>query len=231
TNVYEMRVGRATRADLGIWHRRLDTDAPADRLLAPAPPDARFGRTFSTEFTWGLAGDRLAIQSCGEVACRTRVVAPGGGPVQMLDAPGLGLLVGLDGDRVVTYAACRGLPCPIISTDIVTGDRRVLAVAAGLATIVASPDGSRLVHESRPVPGAPIRSTLLDGGAAADLDPTAPGLRLGAIPVVGDTAVRLPPGWILLTPDGTNPTDLTDHRSQLRRIPDGATVELDEAVR
>ena len=70
---------------------------------------------------WDVAGDRLAIQSCGEVACRTRVIAPGGGPARLLDAPDLGLLVGLDGDRVVTYASCRGLPCPIVSTDLATG--------------------------------------------------------------------------------------------------------------
>ena len=68
--VYEMHVDRATRADLGIWRRGLDTASPAERILDPISPDARFGITFSTEFTWDLAGQRLAVQSCGEFACR-----------------------------------------------------------------------------------------------------------------------------------------------------------------
>ena len=143
TFVYEMRVDRSTRADLGIWRRGVDTTQPAVRVLAPIGPDARFGRTFSTEFTWDDAGGRLAIQSCGEVSCRTRVIAPGSDRMQSLDAPDLGLLVGLDGDRVVTYMSCRGLPCPIVSTDLSTGRRRLLANEAGFAALVRSHSGRR----------------------------------------------------------------------------------------
>jgi hypothetical protein len=47
----------------------------------------------------------------------------------------------------------------------------------------------------------------------------------------GASATRLPPGWVLLTPDGRLSVDPTESRSQLRRIPDGATVLLDEATR
>ena len=123
--IYEMRVDRATRADLGIWRRRLDATLPAEQILDPISPDARFGITFSTELTWDLAGERLAVQSCGEFACRTRVVDPRGGPARELEAPDLGLLVGVDGERVVTYADCHGLPCPIVSTDVATGTRTI----------------------------------------------------------------------------------------------------------
>ena len=131
TFIYEMRVDRASRADLGIWRRPIDGTIGARQVLGPPPPDGRFGRTFSTEFTWDVAGDRLAVQSCAEVACRIRVITPGGGPTVTLDSPELGQIVGLDGDLAVTYEACRGLPCPIVSTDLRTGDRRVLAPAAG----------------------------------------------------------------------------------------------------
>ena len=110
-------------------------------------PTPRFGRTFSTEFTWDVAGDRLAVQSCGERACRIRVIAPGGGPTVTLDDPELGQIVGLDGDVAMTYEACRGLPCPIVATDVRTGDRRVVAPAAGLAIVIPTADGTRLVHE------------------------------------------------------------------------------------
>ena len=125
--IYEMRVDRATRADLGIWRRPIDGVAAARQVLGSPPPDDRFGRTFSTEFSWDVAGERLAIQSCGEHACRFRVITPGGGPAVTLDSPDLGQIVGLAGDLAVTYGACRGLPCPIVATDLRTGDRRVLA--------------------------------------------------------------------------------------------------------
>ena len=162
--VYEMRVDRATRADLGIWRRGLDAASPAERILDPIAPDARFGITFSTEFAWDLAGERLAVQSCGEFACRTRVLDPRGGPVRVLDAPDLGLLVGVDGERVVTYADCHGLPCPIVSTDIATGTRTVARRCRRTATLVRTADGARLVHETSADRDRGLRSVALDGG-------------------------------------------------------------------
>jgi len=231
TLVYEMRVDRATRADLGIWRRHVDAGEPAVRVLGPIGSDARFGRTFSTEFTWDMAGRRLAVQSCGEVACRTRVIAPDSASTELLDAPDLGLLVGLDGDRVVTYASCRGLPCPIVSTDIRTGQRRLLAGSAGFATLVRTPGGTRLVHETRSTPASPLRSVDLDGRTSVDLAPIPTDDRLATNPFTGGSAIRLPAGWVVLAPEGRLPIDLTDHRSQLRHIPDGATVPLDEAIR
>lgn len=231
SGIYEMRVDRASRADLGIWLRPMDGRSPARRVLSPLAADGRFGRTYSTEFTWALAGDRLAVQSCGDVACRTRILAPGGGPTAFLDAPDLGLLVGLDGDRVVTYGACRGLPCPIVSTDLATGERRVLAPAAGLAVVVSTPDGARLVHEVRLGTGRGLRSVALDTGRSSDLGSVPDDLRLQPSPVRADAATRLPPGWVLLATDGRMPSDGRSGRSQIRHIPDGVTVPLDEAAR
>lgn len=228
--VFEMRVDRTSRADLGIWRRRIDVDAPAVRVLAPIAPDVRFGRTFSTEFTWDLLGDRLAVQSCGEVACRTRLIDQRDRLVASLASPDLGLLVGVDGDRVVTYESCRGLPCPIVSTDMVTGERHVLTEAAGFATLTRGPDGARLIHETRPVMGAGLRSISLDGGRPTDLAPTGAGTRL-TTPLFGGSATRLPSGWILIAPDGRLPIDKGDRGLQLRHLPDGAAVQLDEVLR
>ena len=81
TAIYEMRVDRRTRADLGIGAVPLMGGTPPVRpVLDPIVPDARFGRTFSTEFMWDLDGVRLAVQSCGEFACRTRVLTPAAVP-------------------------------------------------------------------------------------------------------------------------------------------------------
>jgi hypothetical protein len=231
TAIVEMRVDRASRADLGIWLRPIDGRASARRILEPIAADGRFGRTWSTEFAWSLAGDRLAIQSCGEAACRTRIIRLDGGVAATLDDPDLGLLVGFDGDQVLTYAACRGWPCPIVATDLPTGARRVLAPDAGAGILVDTPDGARLVHERGSAAGRSLRSVPLDGGAAVDLGPLPDDLGLEASTVASAAATRLPPGWILLAPDGRLPTDPSAPRPKLRHIPDGTTVPLDEAAR
>jgi hypothetical protein len=229
--MYEMRVDRASRADLGIWRRPLDGLTPAIRVLPPIAQDGRFGRTFATEFTWDLEGDRLAVQSCGESACRTRVVAPHGGSAALLDDPDLGPVIGFVGDRLVSYLSCRGLPCPIVSTDLGSGQRRVLAETPGVAIVVATTDGARLVHEVGVGSTRTLRSVALDGGAVADLGPIPDDLALHPSQVQAAAATRTPVGWVLLAPAGRLAVDDVSNRSQLRHVPDGTTVQLEEAVR
>ncbi len=183
TFIYEMRVDRASRADLGIWRRPIDGTSAARQVLGPPPPDVRFGRTFSTEFTWDVAGDRLAVQSCAEVACRIRVITPGGGPTVTLDSPELGQIVGLDGDLAVTYEACRGLPCPIVSTDL--RDGRAPSPRAGRRTwpsSIPTSDGARLIHEvsAGSARRSAVRRARRRGRAGSGADPrrpSAPSLR------------------------------------------------------
>lgn len=229
-DVYEMRVDRATRADLGIWRRPVDGRGPTRRVLPAPAADGRFGRTWSTELSWDLAGGRLAVQSCGAAACRTRIVDPDKGAVVSLDAPDLGTLLGVAGDTVVTYEACRGLPCPIVSTDVRTGMRHVLAEAAGTAVVVKTANGPRLAFEDQRATGRNLRATEIDGSRSADLGTIPDGLGLLA-PPDRTAATRLPDGWVLLAPDGRLPSDGRPAGSQLRHIPDGATVPLDEATR
>src|SRR5262249_11849569 len=146
--VYETRVRRFGRADLGIWRRSIDGDGAAGSVLPPLAADERFGPTFSTEFMWDHDGARLAVQACGEVACPTRfVVGPSASPATIAD-PEAGLLIGIDGDGLVQYQACRGMPCPIVVTNRATGTKRVLEPLGRRATLVRAPDGSRLVVES-----------------------------------------------------------------------------------
>jgi hypothetical protein len=70
----------------------------------------------------------------------------------------------------------------------------------------------------------------LDGAAASDLGSVPDGLGLGFGPPRSAGATRLPEGWILLAPDPAS-ADGPAARRQLRRIPDGMTVPLDEAMR
>jgi hypothetical protein len=224
--VYETRVARAGRADLGIWRRRLDGSAP-ERVLAPLPADTRFGPTFSTEFTWDPTGAQLAVQSCGEFACRTRFVVGSTAASEPAADPEAGLLVGIDGGRLIQYEACRGFPCPIVATDRATGTKRVLEPLAGRVALVAGPDGPRLVVEDS---GGQLRVVRLDGGDATGLGSKPDGLDLVGPAPIAASAMRVPPGWILLGPDGRLPDDRTTLRPQLRRIQDGITVQLDEVA-
>ena len=227
--IYETRVDRTSRADLGVWQRPLD-GGPARRILDPLPADARFGRTFSTEFTWAADGERLAIQSCGEVACRTRIIARDGSPAGDVEAPDLGVLVGFAGDRAVTYGACRGWPCPIVSVDVRTGARLTLDASGGTG-------GRRPDVRGRPArardPAGDGSEPALDvarwrGGIRPRTHPRR--ARPGTRPARSAAATRLPDGWVLLAPDPAS-ADGQAVRQQLRRIPDGMAVPLDEAMR
>jgi hypothetical protein len=233
--LFESRVDRATRADLGVWQRPLDRSGPATRVLDPIAGDVRFGRTWSTEFAWALEGDRLAIQSCGETACRTRVLEPAavGRPVHLVDDPALGPLLGVAGQRLVTYAACRGLPCPIRAVDAVSGDQVPLTDAAGLATLTGAGPDARVVHEWDGPGGPRLRSVSPDGRLVTDLGAIPPGLRLMPDATRSGSATRLPPDWVLLAPDGRLPAGSApaEARPTLRHVPDGRAVPLDEVTR
>jgi hypothetical protein len=226
--VYETRVERASRTDLGVWRRALDATEPAVVVLGAPPADERFGRTFSTEFAWDASATRLAVQSCGELACRTRfVVAPPGTADPPLD-PEAGPLVGLDGDEMVAFEACRGRPCPIVSTNLVSGARRTIEPLADRASLVPAPDRVRVVVET------------VDRGArrmaALDVDDD-DGVLIGSddgldlvTPLDAGSGMRVPPGWVLLGPDGRLPGDQTTIRPRLTRVSDGLTVVLDEVA-
>jgi hypothetical protein len=227
--VYETRVERASRADLGVWRRSLDATEPAVAVLAAPRADDRFGRTFSTEFAWDASATRLAVQSCGELACRTRfVLAPPGTEDPPVD-PEAGPIVGLDGDEVLAFAACRGRPCPIVSTNLVTGTRRTVEPLADRAVVVAAAVRARLVVETVDR-GTMRRAALdLDDGNGLLIGPDDNGLDLVA-PLDAGSGMRVPPGWVLLGPDGRLPDDQTSIRPRLTRVSDGLTVLLDEVA-
>ncbi|MBI3749816.1 MAG: hypothetical protein HY262_13375 [Chloroflexi bacterium] len=201
-------------------------------MLDPIVPDDRFGPTFTTEFAWDPSGRTLAIQSCGETACRTRFIAPDGGAAFVGTAePDLGTMIGLEDGRLVGYLACPGLPCPIVAIDLASGSRTVLADQAGIGVLISTPSGRRLVHETFSPTGLALRSVAVDGSAPTDLGGLADGVRLHPTADRADAATRVPPGWALLATDGRfGPAGPADH-GQLRHVPDGTSVQLDEVIR
>lgn len=189
---WEHRVNRVTRADEGVWARRLDGSL-AVRVAPGLPPDDRFGPTFTTELE-STADGRLTIASCGELRCRVRLLDPASGRIAQAD--GTGRAIGTNGDQLIAYAPCHGYPCRIESIDLGSGRRTTLADAAGTASL-GGPDDRMLVFETAP-------------GLLATLDLQTLELdRLsgeGRVPVgrgswaTSGASVRL--GAVLLAPDG-----------------------------
>jgi hypothetical protein len=97
--------------------------------------------------------------------------------------------------------------------------------------LTATGEGVRLIHETRLQTARGLRSVALDGSAAVDLGPLPDGLSPQVAAAYSGAATRLPPGWVLLAPDGRLPAERTTPGPLLRRIPDGLTVPLDEATR
>jgi hypothetical protein len=78
------------------------------------------GPIFGTELHWSVDGLALAVQSCGIAECLTRVLDVEGG-IRTYDAPGQGQFIELNEAQLITYAACGGMPCAVIATDLATG--------------------------------------------------------------------------------------------------------------
>ena len=201
--IIESRVDRRTRADLGIWRRGLDATAPV-RLLPPIGPDGRFGPTWRTDLAWGEDGTTLIAGSCGEAACRYRLlpVEAGATNATMIDDPGLGALVGMADGRLVTRMACRGLPCPIVSTPLPGGRPDVLDDGAGLAAMGRDERGHSVVVHEVGAAGSSLRSVRPDGSDGRPLPPPPDGLRLVPDATWAMSAVEHQADSLVFGPDG-----------------------------
>ena len=228
--LYEFRVDRKTRADLGVWRRMLGGKQGPSRVLPPIEADARFGPTWITTFVWAEDGRSLAVQSCGEIACRVRILDTRGGGVRRVADPALGDVVGLDGDRLVAHGACRGLPCPLLSLDVVTGDTLILDPVAGQAVLSRDADERSIVVHEVGAHGDHLRVVGLDGRGSRLLEADPDGRRLVAGAARSGSGAEHAPGWLLFGPDGRLPID-GSLRPLLRYVPDGRTVQLDEVSR
>ncbi len=111
-----------------------------------------------------------------------------------------GPIVGVADGRLVTYLACRGLPCPIVAVDLATGARQILAADGGQAVLVRTEAGPRLVHERGAGPRATLRSIALDGTGARELGPLPDGLGLVGSVDGSQVTAAIPAGWFLLAP-------------------------------
>ncbi|HYN69119.1 MAG TPA: hypothetical protein VEX41_02790 [Candidatus Eisenbacteria bacterium] len=208
---------RTTRADRGIWKLSGAAGPDADPVLvAPslgatdatggtAAAIAAIGIVWSTELRLDARGSKLAVQSCGDGGCLIRVVELRNGSAEPLvvGGPAQGDLLGFAGDELVTWSRCPGLPCSVVSWNLLTGGGRILVDetrSAGLTgdgrrlvAVVASDPGSRALEvdpatgAGRPLAGFPPGVGPLPGGRAASS-----GLEVAADEIVIGSPARDP---------------------------------------
>jgi hypothetical protein len=190
--------------------------------------DARFGPTWRTELGW-TDDETLVVGSCGEVACRYRLLSADDGAVTTIADPRLGAFVGLAEGHLVVHAACRGMPCPLISVDVVERERHTIHEAAGIAVMGRDEAGRSVVVHEVGLAGVSLRSVRPDG-AGGRLLPAAPrGLRLVGGPAWAGGATERPGDRLVFGPDGRLPIDGT-RRAMLRAISAERTVTLGEVL-
>jgi hypothetical protein len=205
----EHRVDRATRADLGVWRRPTRGGTPV-RLLSGLAADVAHGPTFATDLRWAPDG-RLAVASCGELACRTRLVDPATGFVQSTDRTGP--LLGVADGKVIAYDVCPGFPCGVLSVDPASGAAERVVVDAGPAglggsSLIYADDGHLIQHELRArvtadVAASDLLEPVLDGSSArAGVDRSATSVLLATVgrPIDPSSLRRFDPASAAIEP-------------------------------
>jgi len=139
--VYVHAVSNPARTDLGVTRYALDGSA-GTQAVPPVPDDPDFGLTFGTQLGWSTDGTALFVQSCGAEQCRTRVLDLTSYALATYADAGQGSIVGVTSKHIVTFAACDGSPCPVVSIDRSSAAERVLAQQAISASIDATAGGS-----------------------------------------------------------------------------------------
>jgi hypothetical protein len=192
-SLWEHRVDRGTRSDLGVWRRALDSGDSLP-VLPGISADPAYGPTFATVLRDSADG-HLVVASCGAVACRTRVLDQATDSVALVEHTGPP--IGFTGARLVAHEACDWWPCPIVAVEPGTGERQTLVDAAGDAELGGPADGS-LVYQA--ADGSLVTSDI-ESRAQTELSDS-----WGLAPVrrgsAAEAGADLPPGSVLVAQGG-----------------------------
>lgn len=208
--LYEHRVDRGSRRDLGVWRRDPRLSTAPELFMAPLHADADSGPTFATSLLVDEDG-RLAVNACGEFVCRTRVVDAGSHVLSSVAETGP--LFGMARDRLLVLDVCAALPCPVSVVDLDTGARTAVGSTAGPAAladaagtvVVTGADGLSVEDSARG-----------DASALRGTAGLAPILRTST----ADSGFEAPAGRVAVAPGGrvTDPTKV--------RLLDPASLQL-----
>jgi len=193
---------RATRADIGTWRFGGPGALTEPARVAGPLPAVAGGVVWATDLRLDTGGATLAVQSCGEAACVTRVFDLGTGESIGTIKGDQGTLIGFAGGRLVTWSSCRNIPCAVLAWTVATGDRQQLVDDAQAAAVSA--DGRWLVATLDADTGRTLRYDLATGnhwlvrGIAA-------GERVLDIGAAATSGIQLRPDEVGLTSNGAIP--------------------------
>lgn len=163
-SVFVHLLDRFSRVDLGTW--RYSPDGVGDPALVAPPlqPDAKRGPTWTTDLRLDGAGALLAVQSCTDEGCGTRVfnLRKGLTPIATLDGQ-QGSLIALTSESAITWEQCFELPCAIDQWSLLTGGSVTVVQRAESAAV--SSNGHFLVAVTDASKGGDIRVDLQRGDA------------------------------------------------------------------
>jgi hypothetical protein len=195
-------IERATRADLGTWRFGAAGALTKPALVADPLLSVDGGAVWTTDLRLDAGGTTLAVQSCGETTCVTRLFDLASGALSATVKGDQGALIGLVGDRLVTWSACRNLPCSIVAWNIARGGHQQLVEAARAGALSA--DGRWLVATLDADTGRTLRYDL-----ATDNQWLIRGISTGEqvldIGAAATSGIQVPPDEVGITSDGAIP--------------------------
>ena len=196
-------IDRVSRADLGTWRYAADGDPDPALIAPPLQPDPKRGPIWTTDLRLDGAGSLLAVQSCTDSACLTRVfdLRKGLLPVATLQGD-QGSLIALTSASAITWEQCDGFPCGIRQWSLLTGDSVTLVQRAESAAVTAN--GRFLVAVTDSASGADIRVDLQHGDVKGVRGMNR-NERLVVGGVLGLAGIEVPPDEVGLAADGTIP--------------------------
>ena len=179
-------VGRATRADLGTWRFGVPGSLGDPVFVAPAIGAALDGPAWVTDLRLDSTARFLAIQSCTDAGCLTRVfdLQTPAAPVVLGSAhpdqsgTGQGSMLGFANGSLLTWAACAGYPCQVLAWNLQTGVASTIFERADGAAVTR--DGRFLVVSTDVTKGMTARVDLVRGGAVL-----LRGVQPGELPLAG----------------------------------------------
>jgi hypothetical protein len=196
-------VDRESRADLGTWRYAADGSGQPT-LVGPAlQPDPKRGPNWTTDLRLDGDGNLLAIQSCTDTSCLTRVfdLRKGLVPVATLEGE-QGSMIGLTSEGLLTWDQCLGLPCGIVHWTLPTGASVVVVARAESAAVSAN--GKFLVAVTDASVGGIVRVDL-ESGAVKGIRGVNRNERLVSGGVLATQGIQLRPDEVGLAAEGTNP--------------------------
>ena len=132
-------VDREARADLGTWRYSADGTGEPVLVAPPLGPDPARGPNWVTDLRLATNSRLLAVQSCTDMGCLTRVFDLSRGVVPVARFEGdQGSLIGFTAATAITWAQCFGFPCAIQSWSLATGEASTIVARAESAAVTAN---------------------------------------------------------------------------------------------